>query len=137
MLDLVTNAFPTMGFLPHGQCFLWLRELLLLHVVSDSLTALAYYSIPIALVYFVHKRTDLEFGWMFLMFAAFILACGTTHILGVWTVWNPDYWLFGSEKAITAAVSLSTAVLVWILMPTALAIPSPRQLHQTNERLRQ
>src|SRR5262245_27303434 len=33
-------------FLPHGVCFLWDESLLLLHVVSDFIIALAYYSIP-------------------------------------------------------------------------------------------
>jgi signal transduction histidine kinase len=114
--------------LPHGVCFLWDESLLLLHVVSDSIIALAYYSIPIALIFFVRQRRDLAFSWIFVLFAVFIVACGTTHVLGIWTIWYPAYWLDGMVKALTATVSLITAILLWPLIPKALALPSPAQL---------
>jgi hypothetical protein len=72
--------------------------------MSDALIAIAYYSIPITLVYFVRKRDDLPFNWIFLLFGAFIVACGTTHIMEIWTLWHPTYWLSGFIKAITALV---------------------------------
>ncbi|MCA1992020.1 MAG: PAS domain S-box protein [Coleofasciculus sp. S288] len=124
------------GFIPHGHCYLWKPGLVWLHVVSDSLIALAYYSIPIMLVYFVGKRRDVPFDWIFLMFASFIISCGTTHLLEVWTLWHPTYWISGLIKAITAFVSLGTAVLLVPLIPKALALPSPAQLEATNLRLR-
>ncbi|HEY9637065.1 MAG TPA: PAS domain S-box protein [Coleofasciculaceae cyanobacterium] len=122
-------------FIPHGHCYLWKPWLVGLHLVSDSLIALAYYSIPLALVYFVRKRRDLPFNWIFLLFGAFIVACGTTHILAVWTLWYPTYWLSGFIKAITAAVSVWTAVLLMPLIPKALALPSPAQLEAANHQL--
>lgn len=122
-------------FIPHGHCYLWRPGLVGLHVWSDSLIALAYYSIPITLVYFVRKRRDLPFDWIFLLFGAFIIACGTTHILEVWTLWHPNYWFSGFVKAITAAVSLCTAMLLVPLIPKALALPSPAQLEQANRQL--
>ena len=73
-----------------------------LHVVSDSLIALAYFSIPFTLLYFVRHRTDLSFNWIFVCFAIFIVACGTTHVMEIWTVWQPHYWLSadqGSHRA--------------------------------------
>lgn len=118
--------------LPHGSCYLWKSGLLWLHATSDILIALAYYSIPLALVYFVITRRDLAFRWMFLMFGVFILACGTTHLMNVWTIWNPDYLLDGIIKAFTALVSLVTAFMLWPLIPKALALPSPSELRQTN-----
>ncbi|TVP64240.1 MAG: PAS domain S-box protein [Nodularia sp. (in: Bacteria)] len=99
-----------------------------LHIISDSLTAFAYYSIPVMLVYFVRKRRDVPFGWIFLMFSAFIIACGTTHLMNVWTLWHPTYWLSGFIKAITAFVSVLTAIELFPLIPKALALPSPAQL---------
>jgi len=70
------------------------------------------------------------------MFGIFIVACGATHALDVWTIWHADYWLLGGVKAITAAASVPTAIaLVW-LMPKALSIPSARQLHEANDALR-
>jgi PAS domain S-box-containing protein len=124
-------------FIPHGHCYLWKPDLVLLHVLSDSLIALAYYSIPITLFYFVRKRQDLPFDWIFLLFGAFIIACGTTHIMEVWTLWHPNYWLSGWIKAITAIASMYTALELVPLVPLALALPSPAQLEAANQELKQ
>jgi diguanylate cyclase (GGDEF)-like protein/PAS domain S-box-containing protein len=113
------------GFMPHGACYLWLPSVLWLHVISDAVIALSYFSIPIALNYFVKKRKDLVFSRIFVLFGAFILLCGMTHILGVWTIWHPDYWLYGIVKLATASVSLVTAVVIWRVMPLLLGFPSP------------
>ncbi|MEE7627063.1 EAL domain-containing protein [Methylobacter sp. Wu8] len=122
----------TGSFMPHGACYLWLPSILWLHIVSDSIIALAYYSIPFALFYFVKKRTDLAYRWVFVLFAIFICLCGTTHLISIWTIWHPDYWLDGLIKFATALVSLVTAVLIWPLIPKLLLLPSPKEL-QTSE----
>ena len=123
-------------FIPHGHCYLWKPWLVGLHIISDSLIALAYYSIPITLLYFVRKREDLPFNGIFMLFVAFILACGTTHIMEVWTLWHPNYWISGFLKAITATISAYTAVKLIPLVPLALALPSPAQLEAANEELK-
>ena len=135
MLDHLGQVMTAAGFMPHGMCFLWQPEILWLHVVSDAMIAAAYYSIPFALLYFVLKRRDLVFPNVFLLFGAFILACGTTHILGIWTIWNPDYWLDGGVKLFTGVVSMITAVFLWRVMPAALAVPSRGQLEAANQAL--
>jgi PAS domain S-box-containing protein len=93
--------------------------------MSDSLIALAYYSIPITLLYFVRQRQDLPFDWIFLLFGAFIVACGTTHLMEVWTLWYPIYWVSGLLKAITALVSVYTAMALVPLVPKAIAHLAP------------
>jgi PAS domain S-box-containing protein len=122
-------------YMPHGMCFLWQPELIALHVASDSLIALAYYSIPVALIYFAWKRTDLAFPSIFVLTGLFILACGTTHIMGVWTLWFPDYRTDGGIKAVTALLSVGTAIAIWKVMPHALALPSTAQLERANKLL--
>jgi signal transduction histidine kinase/ActR/RegA family two-component response regulator len=117
---------------PHGYCLLWDPRLVWTHVVSDALIAAAYFSIPIALVTFVRRRRDVQFGWILWLFALFIVACGTTHLLSIWTLWNADYGLEAAVKALTAAASLVTAVMLWPLLPRLLAIPSPGQLAEKN-----
>lgn len=121
--------------MPHGHCYLWLPGVLALHIVSDALIALSYYSIPFTLVYFVRKRQDIPFNWMFLCFATFIVACGTTHLMEIWVIWYPTYWLSGLVKAITAVVSVPTAILLVKLVPQALVMPSPATLHAANAEL--
>jgi two-component sensor histidine kinase len=135
MLELLNDVFAVGPFIPHGHCYLWLPALVWLHVGTDSLIALAYYVMPIILISFVRKRSDLPFNWMFLMFGAFIIACGTTHVMSVWNLWYPTYWLAGGVKTVTAAVSLATAGLLVPLVPKALALPSPAQLAALNRQL--
>lgn len=122
--------------MPHGHCYLWEPALLWLNVLSDALIAMAYFTIPLTLIAFVRRRKDLQFHWMFLCFAVFILACGTSHLLEIWTIWFPDYWLAGAIKAITAMASIPTAFLLMKLLPFALALPSPAALAASNEQLR-
>ncbi len=135
MLEFWKSLLAYKQFIPHGHCYLWKPELVGLHIVSDSLIALAYYSIPIALVYFIHKRQDFPFNWIFLLFATFIITCGTTHLMEIWTLWYPTYWLSGCLKAITAIVSLYTACELIPLIPKALALPSHAQLEAANREL--
>jgi PAS domain S-box-containing protein len=99
------------------------------------LIALAYYSIPLTLLYFVRRRQDLPFYGIFLLFCAFIVACGTTHLMAVWTLWHPVYWLSGGMKATTAMVSIFTAIVLIPIVPKALTFPSPAQLRLANEAL--
>ncbi len=123
------------GLAPHGFCLLWDPALIWTHVISDALIGVAYFSIPIAIASFLTRRRDVAFSWVVWMFAAFIMACGTTHFLSIWTLWNPDYGVEGLVKAFTAAVSVFTAVALWPLIPRAIALPSPAQLQRANDTL--
>jgi len=134
MLQNFTALFGD-DYQPHGYCLLWEPGLVWTHVISDALIAAAYFSIPIALVTFVRKRPDVEFGRMFWLFALFILSCGMTHVMGIWNLWHGDYALEATIKAITAAASVPTAILLWPLLPRMLAIPSPSMLQKKNEEL--
>jgi PAS domain S-box-containing protein len=122
-------------FMGHGYCYLWKPDIIWLHAVSDGLIALAYYVIPVALVYFVRKRRDLPFHWMFFMFGIFIFGCGTTHAMEVWTLWRGTYRLAGVIKALTAVASMATAVALVPLIRRALLLPSPGQLSAANLKL--
>jgi len=128
MLEFLQSFFAQGPFIPHGHCYLWKPGLVWLHIASDSAIALAYYSIPIVLFYFVQKRRDFPYPGIFLLFSAFIISCGTTHIMEVWTLWHPDYWLSGFLKAFTAILSGYTSIQLVSIIPKALALPSPAQL---------
>ena len=123
------------GMMPHGYCFLWNTSLLWLFALSNIVTALSYFSIPIALVFFAYKRKDISFKWVLPLFSAFIFTCGITHALAVVTLWNPVYGLSAIAEALTAIVSLITAVLLWPLIPKALSIPTPSSLLLLNKKL--
>ncbi|HEX8257560.1 MAG TPA: response regulator [Allosphingosinicella sp.] len=131
-LDIFSRA---RDLAPHGYCLLWDPALVWTHVLADALIAAAYFSIPVAIVRFVRGRSDLEFSWIFWLFALFILACGTTHLMAIWTLWNPDYGWEALIKVVTAIASVGTAIVLWPLIPKALAIPSPLQLKEANVQL--
>jgi diguanylate cyclase (GGDEF)-like protein/PAS domain S-box-containing protein len=135
MQEIFKTVFFSGNFVPHGHCYLWNPSLVWLHVIADGLTTLAYYSIPCMLAYFAFKRDDLPFKNIFFLFCAFIITCGTTHLLEIWTLWHPTYWLSGGVKALTALVSIYTASELWSLIPRALALPSPIQLETINQNL--
>lgn len=134
MDDTWHHLFGT-DFIPHGHCFYWRSDLLMLHAGSDAIIALAYFTIPLALAKLWSERADLGFPWMFKLFATFIVACGATHLMGIWNIWNAHYYLEGAVKLFTAVVSLLTAILIWPLVPRLLAIPSPALLAERNEAL--
>ena len=134
MSEFLMKLFSS-DFMGHGYCYLWKPEIVWLHAISDSTIMLSYYLIPLALVYFVRKRRDLPFHWMFLMFGIFIFGCGTTHLMEVWTLWHGTYRLAGVIKAVTAVSSVATAALFVHLVPEAVALPSPAQLRAANQDL--
>ncbi len=136
MLDKIMQLLETNGFIPHGHCYLWQTNLVGLHVIADGLIALAYFSIPIMLIYFMRQRQDVKFfNKVALLFGAFIIACGITHVMEIWTLWYPLYWLSGLLKAITAIISLYTVFELFAIIPAALMLPSAEQLMEANQAL--
>lgn len=135
--DFIQQLLSPEQYMPHGHCYLWQTPLVGLHVLSDLLIAIAYFSIPIMLLYFVSKRSDVPFQNIFLLFGAFIVLCGTGHLLEIWTLWHPAYWLSGSEQAITALVSCYTAAEMATLLPKFLSLKTPEQLEAVNKALQQ
>jgi PAS domain S-box-containing protein len=136
-MNFLFRLFSSDGFLPHGHCYLWDPLMMWLNIISDALITLAYLTIPVTLICIVRKRKDLPFDWMWFCFGVFILACGTTHGLEIWTLWTPTYWLLGWTKAVTAAASVTTAILLVKLIPQLLAIPSSASLKKVNKALQE
>jgi PAS domain S-box-containing protein len=123
------------GLSPHGMCLLWDPNLLWLHAGSDIAIGLAYIAISFGLTSLVIKRPELMFGWMFWLFALFILACGTTHFMDVWVLWHPDYGIQGLIKVFTAVTSVMTAGLLLGILPKALAMPTSAQFRAVSDQL--
>ena len=135
MIGYLRRLLDTAFLAPHGFCFLWRPELLWTHVAADSLIGLSYMTIPVALMVIILRRKDLPVSWVVWCFAVFILACGMTHFMMIWTLWQPDYGVEALVKVVTAAASVVTAVLLWRLIPLAISLPSPAVLREVNVRL--
>jgi PAS domain S-box-containing protein len=125
-------------FMPHGHCYFWLPEILWLHAISDSLIALAYFTIPLGIYRIMRRRKDIaEARPLLVLFILFIVFCGLTHLTEVYTIWNASYLFSGSLKALTALVSVVTAVMLWPTIPRILKIPSANTWRRSNLRLEQ
>lgn len=120
------------GLTAHGFCLSWAPGLVALHVISDAMTGLAYFSIAVALAVLVRRRGEPRFDWLAYLFSAFILACGATHLFSILTLWVPVYGLEGLVKLATAGLSVATAVALWPLIPKVLALPTAAQLERLN-----
>ena len=123
------------GFMPLGYCYLWQPGVIWLRVLSEALIVGACFSIPFAWLYFTHKRRDLEFNWMLAGFAIFFVLSGASHLMDIWTIWNPSFWVAGTVKAIAALALVPTAILLVKLVPTGLRLPSATALRRSNEDL--
>jgi signal transduction histidine kinase/ActR/RegA family two-component response regulator len=131
MLTLLHWLASSSGFMPHGHCYLWQPATLWLNVGSDGLIAAAYYMIPIGLFYIVReRRATIPYPWILMMFAGFIFLCGTTHLIEIWTVWNPAYRMQGAVKFLTGLVSIATMFALFKLIPQAMQLRSPQQLQR-------
>jgi PAS domain S-box-containing protein len=135
MKCLIACLLTSDDFFPHGFCYLWNKQLVWLHVISDSLIALAYLAIPLVLIWFFRQRRDAPFRWMFALFGLFIVSCGATHAMEVWNLWHAWYWLAGAVKGVTALASVGTAILLVRIAPEAVAFPSMEEWQLANAAL--
>lgn len=126
--------FPTQ-YIPHGHCYLWQTPLVGLHVASDLTIALAYFSIPMMMLFYVRRRKSKLSSKVLGLFSAFIFLCGAGHLIDIWTLWYPAYWLSGIVRALTALISAYTALELINLLPTFLALRTAEELEQINQAL--
>jgi hypothetical protein len=117
------ELFDTNDFTPRWECGTWTAVHGWIHVISDSLIFAAYFAIPVALVFFILKRGDIPFTPIFWLFAVFIMACGTGHLVEASIFWQPWYRLSALIKAVTAIVSWATVISLLPILPKALALP--------------
>ena len=129
-MNFFTELFDTSDFPRRWDCGSWTPGLGWLHILSDLGVWSAYLAIPCILVYFVLHKKNIPFRAIFWLFGAFILACGTTHLMEAIIFWWPVYRLAGLIKLFTAIVSWATVIALVPLVPRALAMRSPEELEQ-------
>nr|MDQ3331979.1 ATP-binding protein [Planctomycetota bacterium] len=126
----MSSLFDTTGFPPRWTSGTgWTALHGYTHIISDLLVFGAHMAIPLVIVYFLRKRhADLPFprvGWLF---AAFIFACGTIHLLDAIMFYWPGYRLFALAKVVTAATAWATVFALARILPDALALPDRAKL---------
>lgn len=105
---------------------LWQDELLVKYqYLSDIFIALAYFSIPLELIYFVQKSAFFPYRWVLMQFGAFIVLCGATHLINLWTFSMHSKTVaivMTIAKMSTAAVSCVTALMLVHIIPDLLSV---------------
>jgi anti-sigma regulatory factor (Ser/Thr protein kinase) len=127
-LDFWTNLFSGHGFMPRRLCGVWDQSLVTLHVVSDTIIWLAYLWIPLVMLWAWRRngkvlRLHTPMLLIFLLYVFFITACGWTHFFDALMFYNPVYRINGLVRALTAVVSLGTAISLVRLIPQAITAP--------------
>src|SRR5262249_31997480 len=130
MFDFFSKLLDTSGFPPRWYCGSWSGGHGWLHILSDLGVWSAYLAIPCVLGYFVILKKDMPFRTIFWLFGAFILACGTTHLMEAIIFWWPAYRLAGLIKLCTALVSWATVMALVPATPRALAMRTPEELER-------
>ena len=129
----MSGLFDTTGFPPRWKCGAWSDALGWTHILSDLVIFSAYLAIPIALGFFVLRRRNVPFSFVFWLFVAFILSCGVTHLTEAIIFYRPIYRFAGLAKAVTATISIATVIALVRVMPKALRLPD---IKAANDRLR-
>ena len=129
-MDFLTRLFDTSDFPARWTCGRWTAGHGWLHIVSDLGVWSAYLAIPCVLLFFFLQRKDLPYRKVFLLFGAFILLCGMTHLMEAIIFWWPAYRLAGVLKLLTAIVSWATVFALIPIVPKVLALRSPEELER-------
>ena len=129
-MDFWAKLLDTSDFPARWHCGRWTDGHGWLHILSDLGVWSAYFAIPGMLAFFMFRRKDLPFRKVFLLFAAFILLCGTTHLMEAIIFWWPAYRLAGVIKLATAIVSWTTVFALVGVVPTFLRMRSPEELER-------
>lgn len=129
-MTFLLNLFDTTDFPQRWYCGDWSPFHGWLHIVSDVGIWGAYFAIPCLLAYFLSKRKETPFHKLFLLFVAFILLCGMTHLMEAIIFWWPAYRLAGVLKFATAIVSWTTVFVLVKSVPDILRLRSPEDLEK-------
>ncbi len=129
-MDPLSRLFDTSDFPARWQCGNWSPADGWTHIASDLGVWSAYFAIPLVLGYFLRRRPDLPFRRVAWLFVAFILLCGSTHLMEVVVFWWPAYRLAGLLKVATAVVSWTTVIALMRVAPVLMGMRLPQELER-------
>ena len=123
-----TKLFSTDGFPARWHCGNWTNFHGWLYIASDLGIWAAYFTIPLLLLRVMARRKDIPFNGVILLFLAFVLLCGLTHLVDALIFWWPLYRLSALLRFATAIVSLFAAYALNRIFPMLLALRSVKEL---------
>lgn len=120
IIEFFRGLFQTNLWPARWHCGQWSDFHGWLYIISDLMVWAAYFMIPVLIIYYAtRKKSDLKFHNAYLLFAAFIVLCGTTHFLDALMFWVPAYRFNAIVRFITGVVSLVTVFYLIKILPQA------------------
>jgi hypothetical protein len=138
IVDWFMKLFEASGFLTRNHCGPWSATLVRAYIASNAVITLAYALIPFCLlIIWIKRRRDMEHAWLLLLFTAFIVACGLTHVCDIVVFWWPGYRLFTLISSVTALLSVYSALWLPFVTATIVRLPTIAMYQQVNRELEQ
>lgn len=128
--DFFRGLLDTKNWPPRWHCGSWSDFHGWLYITSDLMIWAAYFAIPILLARIVTKRRDIPFPKIIWLFVAFIILCGSTHLIDAIIFWWPAYRLSALVRFATAIVSVFTLYATYKIMPLVLSLRSVEELER-------
>ena len=126
--EFFSKLFYDSGFPPRWHCGKWTDFHGWLYIISDLMIWGAYFAIPTIIIRYITRKQETRFQRVYFLFASFILACGTTHLLDAITFWYPAYRLNALVRFGTGVVSWLTVFHLVKLLPVAFSLKTAEQL---------
>jgi chemotaxis family two-component system sensor kinase Cph1 len=133
VIDFFQKLFDTSDWPPRWHCGNWTDFHGWLYIISDLTIWAAYFAIPILLFLIILKRPNTPFPKVFWLFIAFILLCGSTHLIDAIIFWWPAYRLSALLKFLTALVSFFTVIAMVKILPMAYTLRTSAELEKEIE----
>ena len=122
VIEFIEKLFGTESWPPRWHCGRWTDFHGWLYIISDLSVWAAYFVIPIFLIKLIRQRPGIPFPKVFYLFGAFILFCGTTHLVDASMFWWPAYRLNALVRFATGCISWFTIYALFKTMPQVLAL---------------
>lgn len=126
IFDFFINLFSTSDWPPRWFCGTWSEFHGWLYIFSDVAIWLAYFIIPVIIIWFIQYKPNIQFLPVFWLFGAFIICCGTTHLMDAVLFWWPAYRLSALLRLITAIVSFITVFALIRDLPKIMNLKIPK-----------
>jgi len=106
-------------------------------ILSNAGITAACLALFLALIHFIRNKKELGYPIVFWLLGLCLVAFGLLHIMKIWSLFHPLYWILASIEACTAAIAILSAMALWPLVPKTLKLRSTEELETAHQKLRE
>lgn len=129
MPEWIRLIFDTTDFTPGwdrpfgSPAYVWV------HIIAALTIWAAFTAVPLGIAVYLIRRPDTPFPRLLWLFAAFLLLCGSTHLMNAVVYWWPAFRLSALLRLLAAVASLATMAVLFARLPQLLRFPSLASLN--------